>query len=147
MGLNQNFYIMKKIISAVIFSVLLVSCNNSQGENNTQKSQTKQMENQKLIGRKATLTYPELKAEVHYISENKIHWKTTDPEGNVAEETNELTYKKIGENLYFLNWVENDATTVSQIIDLEKNSVSAYLSYDEDGKRNALLLEGTFELH
>lgn len=138
---------MKKIISAVIFSALLVSCNQTQNENQNENNQKmEQMENQTLIGKKAVLTYPELKAEVHYISENKIHWKTTDPEGNVAEETNELTYKKIGENLYFLNWIESDATTVSQMIDLEKNSVSAYLTYDENGQRNALLLEGKFEL-
>ncbi|GJH39982.1 hypothetical protein RCZ04_05320 [Capnocytophaga sp. HP1101] len=47
---------------------------------------------------------------------------------------------------YFLNWVEDDGTTVSQVIDTEKGSVTAFLTYDDgSGKRVAQLLEGSFE--
>lgn len=139
---------MKKIITFAIFSILFISCNQTKNEKqNTNNLEVQQMENQTLIGKKAVLTYSELKAEVHYISQNQIHWKTTDPAGNTAEQTNELTYKPIAEHLFFLNWVEDDGTTVSQVIDLEKNTVSAYLSFeDENGKRIAQLLEGKFEL-
>ena len=99
-----------------------------------------------LIGKKALLTYPSLKAEVQYLSDNQLHWKTTDPQGQVAEQTNALTLKAINSTQYFLSWVENDGTTVSQVIDTEKGTVTAFLTYDNNGKRISELLEGSFEL-
>ena len=99
-----------------------------------------------LIGKKALLTYPSLKAEVQYLSDNQLHWKTTDPQGQVAEQTNALTLKPINPTQYFLSWVENDGTTVSQVIDTKKGTVTAFLTYDNNGKRVSDLLEGSFEL-
>lgn len=99
-----------------------------------------------LIGKKALLTYPSLKAEVQYLSDNQLHWKTTDPQGQVAEQTNALTLKAINPTQYFLSWVEDDGTTVSQVIDIEKGTVTAYLTYEDKGKRVSELLEGSFEL-
>ncbi|WP_460484572.1 MoaF-related domain-containing protein [Capnocytophaga sp. HP1101] len=73
-------------------------------------------------------------------------WKTTDDKGQVAEQTNALTLKSMNPTQYFLNWVEDDGTTVSQVIDTEKGSVTAFLTYDDgSGKRVAQLLEGSFE--
>ena len=99
-----------------------------------------------LIGKKALLTYPSLKAEVQYLSDNQLHWKTTDSQGQVAEQTNALTLKAINPTQYFLSWVENDGTTVSQVIDTEKGTVTTYLTYEDKGKRLSELLEGSFEL-
>ena len=99
-----------------------------------------------IIGKQAILKYPTLTAEVSYLSEKEIHWKTTDDKGQVAEQTNALTLKSINATQYFLSWVENDGTTVSQVIDTEKGTVTAFLTYEEGGKRVSQLLEGTFEL-
>ena len=99
-----------------------------------------------LIGKKALLTYPSLKAEVQYLSDNQLHWKTTDSQGQVAEQTNALTLKAINPTQYFLSWVENDGTTVSQVIDTEKGTVTTCLTYEDKGKRLSELLEGSFEL-
>ena len=84
---------------------------------------------------------------MHYISENEIHWKTTDKEGKTADEKNPLVLKPISETQFFVNWIENDGTTVSQVVDVEKKTVSVFLTYtDEKGKRLSQSLEGTFEL-
>ena len=99
-----------------------------------------------IIGKQAILKYPTLTAEVSYLSEKEIHWKTTDDKGQVAEQTNALTLKSINATQYFLSWVENDGATVSQVIDTEKGTVTAFLTYEEGGKRVSQLLEGTFEL-
>ena len=99
-----------------------------------------------LIGKKALLTYPSLKAEVQYLSDNQLHWKTTDPQGQVAEQTNALTLKAINPTQYFLSWEEDDGTTVSQVIDTEKGTVTAFITYEDKGKRVSQLLEGSFEL-
>lgn len=138
---------MKKIGILALSLGLLSACNHSQCDKKSATEQTQKTEQQNLIGKKAVLTYPELTAEVHYIAENQIHWKTTDPQGNTAEQTNELTYKVINEHLFFLNWIEDDGTTVSQTIDTKGNSVKAYLTFsDENGKRVSQYLEGKFEL-
>lgn len=130
-----------------IFSALLISCNSQKDEKEMGKEATTTVSNFSLVGKKAKLIYPELTAEVHYINETQIHWRTTDKEGNIAEETDTLTLKPLGNGLFFLNWIENDGTTVSQVIDTQKKAVSAYLTFsDETGKRNSLFLEGSFEL-
>ena len=100
-----------------------------------------------IIGKQALLKYPALTAQVTYLSDKEIHWKTTDDKGQVAEQTNALTLKSINTPQYFLSWVEDDGTTVSQVIDTEKGTVTAFLTYEEGGKRVSQCLEGTFQLN
>ena len=100
-----------------------------------------------IIGKQALLKYPALTAQVTYLSDKEIHWKTTDDKGQVAEQTNALTLKSINPTQYFLSWVEDDGTTISQVIDTEKGTVTAFLTYEEGGKRVSQLLEGTFQLN
>lgn len=100
-----------------------------------------------LIGHMATLSYPGLTANVKYLNDSTIYWKTTDEKDSVAEGTNRMVVKKIDGTKFFVNWIEKDGTTVSQIIDLEKKTVEAFLTFDDaKGKRIAQTLEGTFEV-
>ena len=65
----------------------------------------------------------------------------------MAEGTNRMVVKKIDGTKFFVNWIEKDGTTVSQVIDLEKKTVEAFLTFDDaKGKRIAQTLEGTFEV-
>ena len=55
--------------------------------------------------------------------------------------------KKIDGTKFFANWIEKDGTTVSQVIDVEKKTVEAFLTFnDTKGKRIAQMLGGTYEL-
>lgn len=100
-----------------------------------------------LIGHMATLSYPGLTANVKYLNDSTIYWKTTDKKDSVAEGTNRMVMKKIDGTKFFVSWIEKDGTTVSQIIDLEKKTVEAFLTFDDaKGKRIAQTLEGTFEV-
>ena len=100
-----------------------------------------------LIGHKATLSYPGLTANVKYLNDSTIYWKTTDKKDSVAEEINRMVMKKIDGTKFFVNWIEKDETTVSQVIDVEKKTVEAFLTLDDaKGKRIAQMLEGTFEV-
>ena len=140
---------MKKATHMLAMVALFTACDcpNKTCEANTQTTTTEVLTTPvNIIGKRAMLKYPALTAEVSYLSEKEIHWKTTDDKGQVAEQTNALTLKSINANQYFLSWVENDGTTVSQVIDTEKGTVTAFLTYEEGGKRVSQLLEGTFEL-
>lgn len=100
-----------------------------------------------LIGHKALLSYPGLTANVKYLNDSTIYWKTTDEKDSVAEGTNRMVMKKIDGTKFFVSWIEKDGTTVSQVIDLEKKTVEAFLTFDDaKGKRIAQMLEGTYEL-
>lgn len=149
--LNKIYLSMKKAtyILAMIALFTACDCPNKTCEANTQTRTTEAVATPALvniIGKQAILKYPALTAEVSYLSEKEIHWKTTDDKGQVAEQTNALTLKSINPTQYFLSWVENDGTTVSQVIDTEKGTVTAFLTYEEGSKRVSQLLEGTFEL-
>ena len=55
--------------------------------------------------------------------------------------------KPISGALFFINWIEKDGTTVSQVVDVEKKIISVLLTYtDEYGKCLSQSLEETFEL-
>lgn len=132
---------MKHFLLGLTLTLGLVSCQSSQ--------ETKTQTTTDIIGREATLSYPEMTAEVKYISETELHWETTDAQGNKAEGTEALSYKRIAEHKFFLNWVEADGTTVSQVLDFEQGTVLAYLSYADStgrGGRAATLLEGTAKI-
>lgn len=100
-----------------------------------------------LIGHMATLSYPGLTANVKYLNDSTIYWKTTDEKDSVAEGTNRMVVKKIDGTKFFVSWIEKDGTTVSQVIDLKKKTVEVFLTFDDaKGKRIAQTLEGTFEV-
>ncbi len=147
----KTYLSMKKATYILAMVALFTACDcpNKTCEANTQTPTTEAVATPapvNIIGKQAILKYPALTAEVSYLSEKEIHWKTTDDKGQVAEQTNALTLKSINPTQYFLSWVENDGTTVSQVIDTEKGTVTAFLTYEEGSKRVSQLLEGTFEL-
>lgn len=137
---------MKKLVFIFSITAILTSCNSSKKEETNGHISTEKLSNDfSLIGKKALLTYPELSAEVTY-GNGEVHWKTTDSKDSVAEQTNALYLKPIGKGLFFASWIEDDGTTVSQVIDTEQKSVKVFLTYpNEQGTRHAQELEGTLE--
>lgn len=131
----------KNIIALTSLAFLASACCCKQDKCNTQDHEIT------LIGHKALLSYPGLTANVKYLNDSTIYWKTTDKKDSVAEGTNRMVMKKIDSTKFFVSWIEKDGTTVSQIIDLEKKTVEAFLTFDDaKGKRIAQMLEGTFEV-
>ena len=48
---------------------------------------------------------------------------------------------------FFVNWIENDGTTESQVVDVEKKTILFLPTYtDENGKCLSQSLEWTFRL-
>ncbi|MEL1254131.1 MoaF N-terminal domain-containing protein [Flavobacterium sp. DGU38] len=142
----------KKNLTLILLSLIIFSsCSNKekQDQNKTEKY-SKKTEISSLIGKKAILTYTEFKAEVNYISDTEIHWKTTDSKGVLTDGYEKISYKRLNENLYFLNWIEKDGYTVSQIIDTKNKTVNTFASFNDDkslrGKRNSAFLLGKFEI-
>jgi hypothetical protein len=102
-----------------------------------------------LIGRNGKITFPEITALVQYRSETSLHWKTVDAKGIEAEAAEDLHYQMLAPHLHFLNWIEKDGWTVSQIIDTSQGTVKAFWSFADErsprGQRSAIFIDGRFE--
>ena len=101
-----------------------------------------------LIGQRVQLLYEGgMKAEVQYlINDTTLHRKTT-VNGSVAEERNTMVQRRIDNSRFFVNWIENDGTTASQVLDFKEKTATVFLTFTgPDGKRNSQLLTGRLEL-
>ncbi|ODS77747.1 MAG: hypothetical protein BGO42_02195 [Flavobacterium sp. 40-81] len=102
-----------------------------------------------LIGHKGKITFPEMTAEVYYENDSILHWKTTDTAGKTAEGDEKMHYQKLTDNLHFLNWIEKDGFTVSQLIDTQNGTVKAFWSFhdpkSDKAGRSSLFVDGKFE--
>ncbi|WP_437918002.1 MoaF-related domain-containing protein [Sphingobacterium sp. LRF_L2] len=140
--------ISKSAIGAIALLSIASSCTYNKQSSSTKITETN-TQTYVLIGKKAVLTYPKLRAEVEYIDENTLHWSQATADGSKIEGTEKVSYKQINNHQFFLNWIEADGFTVSQVIDLKTNKVTAYLSYGDEnserGGRTADFAEGMFE--
>ncbi|MDO5607722.1 MAG: hypothetical protein Q4G08_04610 [Capnocytophaga sp.] len=139
---------MKKLSILVAMAFVFFSCNDCQKEKNHTENLI-ELEGTSLIGRKAVLLYPEFKAEVSYLTDSTLHWKTILPDGTIDEGNEDAVIKKLNKHQFFLNWIEKDGTSISQIIELKDNSVFVFCTFaDEEnprGGRSSAVLEGSFE--
>lgn len=137
----------KTSICLVLTILLITACNNK--KENTSNSTKEITMDYNLIGKKGKITFPEMKADVTYSSDSTLHWKTTDNKGIVAEGDEKISYQKLSDQLHFLNWIEKDGWTVSQIIDTKNGTVKAFWSFNDDkserGKRSSMFVDAKFE--
>lgn len=99
-----------------------------------------------LVGRKVTIEYPEMKADITYLNDSTLHWSTIGENGELAEGVERMNYKNLGDNRFFINWIEQDGITVSQVVDVNKGEVTAFMSFDDEtsstGRRSATFMVG-----
>lgn len=101
-----------------------------------------------LIGKYGKITYTDFTAEVEYLNDSTVHWTAIDKTGKTNEGTEKISYKQLNDHLYFLNWIEQDGLTVSQVINTKEGEVDAFLSYKDEKStagRSAQFLKGKFE--
>ncbi|MCI0921752.1 MoaF-related domain-containing protein [Sphingobacterium rhinopitheci] len=129
--------------SALKISFLFILLTTLSCQQQTDKEDTKEYN---IIGKKATITYPEFEAEVNYISDQKLHWKTTHKDGIVNEGEEKIFFKKISKTEFLINWIEVDGLTVSKIVNVETGDVNAFISYRDEnstrGEREGFMIQG-----
>lgn len=88
-----------------------------------------------------------IKVEEKFLSDTTLHWKYTGPDGVSTESDEHITYRKIGNGLFFVNWIEKTGLTVSQVLDVKKGTAIAFTTlFDEKsdrGQRSSRFLEGS----
>lgn len=117
-------------------ALLLVAC--KQGKTSTTSLEVEQ----ELIGKQLLFDYGSMTVKASYQNDNKLHWEV---DSTMGDET--ISYRRLSPSSFFVNWIEQDGTTVSQVIDLSKHEVSAYITVPSTdstarGGRSATMLQG-----
>ena len=98
----------------------------------------------KLIGKKLLFRYESgLQVIGHYSSPTEVSWEalTGPAKGSKGKESVDMA--EIAPNIFFVNWVEESATTVSQVLDLNKFVVTAFVTFDTPQGRQSMFDKGT----
>ncbi|WP_216823545.1 MoaF-related domain-containing protein [Niastella vici] len=141
----------KFIAAAITIMLLIAACHTNNTGNTAPTGKDTLVAPTEIIGKTGFIAFPGgVKVEENFLSDTTLHWKYTDANGTATQEDEHISYKKINDSLYFINWIEKSGLTVSQILDLKKGTATAFTSrFDEKsdrGQRSSLFLEGSFEV-
>ena len=81
-----------------------------------------------LVGKRLHLRFPENVSTVEYLSHKHLFWKSKDSVHGSKEGEDNYSAIRIGASVFFVNWVEADGTTVSQVLDLDERTCQAFLT-------------------
>lgn len=102
-----------------------------------------------LIGKRLHLKFPTNNSTVEYISDSHLFWSSRDSVHGRKEGEDIYHAVRIGSSVFFVNWVEADGTTVSQVLDLKEHTCQTFLTSNifskKKDKRVTIVLSGTIE--
>lgn len=139
------------MLTGLLALLMLTACQSNKEEDKQSEVSTEKPTEATfvLIGKKAKLVYPDFEAEMEYLSEDQLHWKTVSATGEISEGIEKASYKQLNASQFFISWIEQDGLSVSQIIDMKEGKVFVFLTYADEnsprGKRAAQFMEGTWK--
>ena len=102
-----------------------------------------------LVGKRLHLHFPTNSSTVEYISDDHLFWSSRDSVHGHKESEDTYHAVRIGSSVFFVNWVEADGTTVSQVLDLKEHTCQTFLTSNifskKKDKRVTVVLSGTIE--
>ena len=102
-----------------------------------------------LVGKRLYLHFPTNSSTVEYISDDHLFWSSRDSVHGHKESEDTYHAVRIGSSVFFVNWVEADGTTVSQVLDLKEHTCQTFLTSNifskKKDKRVTVVLSGTIE--
>ena len=102
-----------------------------------------------LVGKRLHLHFPTNSSTVEYISDDHLFWSSRDSVHGYKEGEDTYHAVRIDSRVFFVNWVEADGTTVSQVLDLKEHTCQTFLTSnifsEKKDKRVTVVLSGTIE--
>ncbi|MDM5187459.1 phenolic acid decarboxylase [Bacillus sp. DX4.1] len=96
------------------------------------------------IGRTVEVRYENgLVFRVTYQNETTLRWEAVagPKKGQTGEET--ITALEVASGIYFLNWIENDGLTISQILNLHEMTINTFMTFENGEGRQSLFETAT----
>lgn len=133
-------------------SLIITSCHSSdtsQKAHSEQAPSPVQSTDTTLVGKRLYLNFPTNSSTVEYISDDHLFWSSRDSVHGHKESEDTYHAVRIGSSVFFVNWVEADGTTVSQVLDLKARTCQAFITSNifskKKDKRVTVVLSGTIE--
>jgi phenolic acid decarboxylase len=70
--------------------------------------------------------------EVHFASSTAMTWRRVKGQGVGEGAIETYQIQRVGQNIYFINWIERDGLCVSQVLDLNANKITVSLFRDHE---------------
>lgn len=130
---------------------LLAACSSGSGSKKHRTGQVQRKEIQAtdttLVGKRLYLEFASNSSVVEYLSPRYLFWSSQDSVHGYKEGEDNYHAVRIGTHVFFVNWVEDDGTTVSQVLDLKERTCQAFLTShlysDKESDRGTITLKGT----
>ena len=133
-------------------SLLFTACHSSdtsQKAHSEQAPSPVQSTDTTLVGKRLYLNFPTNSSTVEYISDDHLFWSSRDSVHGHKESEDTYHAVRIGSSVFFVNWVEADGTTVSQVLDLKARTCQAFITsnvYSRDRTlRSTSVLSGSID--
>ena len=99
-----------------------------------------------LVGKRLYLEFESNISVVEYLSDQHLFWLSRDSIHGTKEGKDFYNSLHIEPHVFFVNWVERDGTTVSQVLDLRARTCQAFLTSNiyspNKDKRVTVVLSG-----
>ena len=139
-------------LCSLMASLIVTSCHSSdtsQKAHSEQDPSPVQSTDTTLVGKRLYLNFPTNSSTVEYISNDHLFWSSRDSVHGHKESEDTYHAVRIGSSVFFVNWVEADGTTVSQVLDLKEHTCQTFLTSNifskKKDKRVTVVLSGSIE--
>ena len=132
-------------------SLFFTACHSSDSAHKTSHEQAApvQATDTTLVGKRLHLHFPTNSSTVEYISDDHLFWSSRDSVHGYKEGEDTYHAVRIDSSVFFVNWVEADGTTVSQVLDLKEHTCQTFLTSNifskKKDKRVTVVLSGSIE--
>jgi phenolic acid decarboxylase len=97
-----------------------------------------------LIGKRLLFEYESgLQVIGHYSSGTEVSWEALSGPAKGSRGSESVDMAEVSAGIFFVNWIEQSGTTVSQVLDLNKMTVVGFVTFDTPQGRQSIFDKGT----
>ena len=97
-----------------------------------------------FVGKRFLFRYESgLEVVGHYKSPTALDWEARTGPAKGTRGSERIHAVEVAPGIFFVSWLEEKGTTVSQVLDLNKSQVTAFVTFDTGTARQGLLDRGT----
>ncbi len=99
----------------------------------------------KFVGKKILLRYANgMEIIGDYKTSTEMSWEALAGPAKGMKGTERIQAVEISPEIFFISWFEESGTTVSQVLNFNKSTVVAYITFETGQGRQSALEKGTF---
>lgn len=151
---------MRRLFSSLALALGLCACHSPTGTSTEQQptiepgptltdtvaAEPPQSSDTTLVGKRLHFSFDGNSSIVEYLSDRHLHWLSRDSVHGEKEGEDRYHAQHIEPHIFFVNWVEADGTTISQVLDLKARTCQAFINsnvYSHDRReRKTVVLTG-----